>query len=90
MAELVSNDIIVDAVLAFTILELAALVLIRRFRRIGPAPAVFLPTLLSGLALMLALRAVLAGAGPIVLALCLLASLLAHIVDLARLFRPQR
>lgn len=46
-----------------------------------------LTTLAAGAALMLAVRLALAGAGPAWLALCLLASLAAHVFDLRRRWR---
>ncbi len=70
---------IVDAILILTLLEGA--VLLRRGR------LDLFVTLLSGLALMAALRLALAGADWAWLGLALLAALAAHIADLARRWR---
>jgi hypothetical protein len=70
---------IVDAILLLTAAE--AVVLLRRGR------TDLLATLLAGVALLAALRLALAGAAWPWLALALLASLAAHLADLARRWR---
>ena len=78
---------LVDAVIAFTVLE--ALVLLVHHRRTGRgvAGSQFLINLVSGLCLMVALRSVLGGAGDLVVAAWLGAAGLAHAVDLRRRWR---
>ncbi len=71
--------LIVDAILAATLLEGAFLLWRGRIDLVV--------TLLSGLALMAALRLALAGAGWPWLGLALLAALVAHLVDLGRRWR---
>lgn len=56
-------------------------------RKHGIAPADFLPGMISGALMLLALRAVLAGAGWMVPTLCLLAAGGAHLVDVLRRWR---
>jgi membrane protein implicated in regulation of membrane protease activity len=68
-----------DAILLFAILEAAILAARHRFD--------LLLTLLSGLALMVALRLALAGADARWLALALLAAFAAHLADLGRRWR---
>ena len=80
MAELVASGRVVDIVLAVTLLEAMALTLWRR--RIAPAALAVM--LAPGVALMLALRAALTGAGWQWIALCLAAAGLAHLADLRR------
>lgn len=84
MAELIASGRIVDLALLLTGLE--ALLLIAYHRRTGRGlpPATLLINLLSGVSLMLALRAALAGAGWMWIASCLVVSLLAHLADLNR------
>ena len=79
MAELVASGRVVDIVLAVTLLEAMALTLWRRI-----APAALAVMLAPGVALMLALRAALTGAGWQWIALCLAAAGLAHLADLRR------
>jgi hypothetical protein len=73
---------LIDLVLAFTILEAAALVLWRRRCGRGLAPRTIAAMLLPGVALMLALRAALAGAAWPFMPALLLTALLAHLADL--------
>ena len=58
----------------------------RRTRR-GPHPALWLPTLVSGAVLMLAVRSALLDEGAPVLALWLLAALALHIIDVGLRWR---
>ena len=78
MAELVASGRVVDIVLAVTLLEAMALTLWGR--RIAPAMLAIM--LAPGVALMLALRAALTGAGWQWIALCLACAGLAHLADL--------
>jgi len=81
MAEMFAAGTIVDLVLAFLLIEAIAVIGYWRWRKRGLAPADFLPGMISGALMLLALRAVLAGAGWLVPTLCLLAAGLAHLVD---------
>jgi hypothetical protein len=74
----VTVDLIVLGVVAETMLLLA----LHRWRGLGPRPRLIVPRLLSGLLLMLALRAALTGShGPLVAFWLALAGA-AHVVDL--------
>jgi len=84
MSDLFADGTIVDLILAFLVVEAIAVVGYWRWRRRGVAPADFLPGMISGALMMLALRAVLGGAGWIWPTLCLLAAGAAHLVDLLR------
>ena len=84
MASLFASGRIVDLILAFTLVEAVAVVAYHRRTGKGVPPADFLGNLLSGVFLLLALRAALAGAAWPWLAACLLAALLAHLADLGR------
>ena len=80
---------LVDAVIAFTLLEVAALALYHRVTGRGLAPRDFLPSLAAGLALMFAVRAGITGAGWGWVALGLMASGLAHAADLRGRWRSR-
>ena len=82
MSSLFASGRIIDAILAFTVLEGALVIWYRRRTGRGPPPAEFLCTLVSGLCLLSAVRVALSGAWWGVLALCLLASLIAHLAYL--------
>ena len=73
---------LVDLVIAFTLIEGAALLLYHRAAGRGVAPRDFLLNMASGLCLMLALRAFARDAGVTWIALCLLSAGLAHGADL--------
>jgi hypothetical protein len=88
MTSLFATGRIVDLILAFTAIEAVLLVAYHRRTGRGVAPAEFLGNLLSGIWLMLALRGALTGAWWGWIALCLAASLVAHLVDLRRRWRP--
>ncbi len=49
----------------------------------GPSPVAFIGNLVAGAFLLLAVRGALTGASPAIIALCLGASCVAHVVDLA-------
>jgi hypothetical protein len=87
MAALFASGRIVDVILALTLAEAVGLVAWHRRTGRGVAPADFLGNLLSGVCLLLALRAGLAGAWWGWIALALLAALAAHMADLARRWR---
>jgi hypothetical protein len=82
MLSLFETGRIVDIVLAITALEAAAIVAYRRWTGRGPAPANLLGNLLSGVCLMLALRAALVDAWWGWIALALVAAFGAHLNDL--------
>lgn len=81
MAALISGGL-VDAILVLVALE--GVVLAALLRRSGRAAALpgLLATLLSGAALLLALRAALIGAGAVWIGAWLAAALAAHLLDL--------
>lgn len=87
MSDLFASGFIVDAVLIVLALEAFAVIGYWLWRNRGIAPADFLPGMISGALMLLALRAVLAGAGWLVPTLCLMAAGLAHLVDVRRRWR---
>jgi hypothetical protein len=84
MMSLFESGRIVDFVLAITAIEAALLVAYHRLTGRGPAPAQLLGNLLSGVCLMLALRAALVDAWWGWIALWLVAAFGAHLNDLRR------
>ena len=78
---------LVDLVIAFTLIEGAALLLYHRATGKGVAPREFVLNMASGLCLMLALRALVQEAGAAWVATCLLAAGVAHGADLWRRWR---
>jgi hypothetical protein len=85
MKALFASGRIVDLILAGMILEAA--VLLAWSLRGGPRPGTFLPMLVSGMFLLLALRAALSGAWWGWVGACLSGALLGHLADLRRLRR---
>jgi hypothetical protein len=79
--------VLIDIVIAVTLLEVLVLAVLHRRNGRGLAPGDFLPTLASGLFLMFALRAGLTSAGWAWVAAGLTLSGLAHAVDLRRRWR---
>lgn len=75
--------IAIDAILVLVVIEGLGLVLVRRATGRGPRAGAVPAMLAAGFFLMLAVRLALAGAGEGALAACLLASLVAHLLDLA-------
>jgi hypothetical protein len=90
MTPLFATGRIVDLILAITAIEAILVVAYHRRTGRGIAPAAFLGTLLSGVWLMLALRGALVGPWWGWIALCLVGSLVAHLVDLRCRWRRQR
>jgi hypothetical protein len=90
LPEWLAGTSLIDIVIAITLLEGLALAAYHRHTGGGLAPGAFMPNLASGLALMLALRAGQTAAGWEWVALGLLASGLAHVVDLRRRWRRAR
>jgi hypothetical protein len=87
MSALFASGRIIDAVLVLTLLEVVALLAFRRVTGRGPRLSAFLLNVLSGLCLMLAVRAALVGAFWGIVSLWMLAALLLHLADLARIWR---
>lgn len=87
MEALFANGRIVDIILGLTVLEAVALIAYHRRTGRGVAPADLLGNLLAGVCLLLALRGALVGAWWGWIALCLSASLVAHLIDLRRRWR---
>jgi hypothetical protein len=84
MADLYANGRLVDFILVVVALEAAVLLLYWARTRRGIAPLDLLPNLGSGVFLLLALRATLAGGGWMMASLCLSAAGLAHLTDVYR------
>jgi len=84
MAALFANGRVVDAILLFMVVEIALMIHIRIRSRRGVAPLDLLSSMAAGIALLFALRAALLGSSWPVIALFLLLSLCAHVVDLMR------
>jgi hypothetical protein len=90
MADLFATGRIIDIILALVVLECVAVVAAYRLGLAGVRPRALLPTLASGLLLLLALRAAIADAGWILIAAPLTLALVAHVIDLAERWREQR
>jgi hypothetical protein len=82
MAELFASGYIIDLILGLVVLEVLALALWRRRFGTGPTPGGLAANLASGGFLLLAVRAALVDAWWGWIALALLGSLVAHLVDL--------
>ena len=83
MPELIESGAIIDLMLLFVLIEVAALLVYRRRTGQGIAPRSLLLNVGAGVSLMLALRAVLTGAPWEWLAVWLVSSLVFHVADLA-------
>jgi hypothetical protein len=83
VTELFASGRIIDAILVLVAIEAAFLLAWRARTGRGPAPLPLLCNLASGASLMLALRAALTGAAWPAVAACLVASLVAHLSELA-------
>lgn len=84
MSELFDSGLITEIIVGLILLEAVGLILYHRSTGRGPVPTAILSNLMSGLCLMLAVRAALIGAGWTWVALWLTAGLVAHILDLAQ------
>jgi hypothetical protein len=84
MAELFASGAIIDLIIILVLLETMTLIGLRRMTGRGPRPAILLPTLASGLLLMLALRAAIADAPWPLIALPLSLALITHLLDLSQ------
>jgi hypothetical protein len=82
MTFLSSTAALIDLVLALVAVEALGLYAFRRWMGRGPSFAALLANLIAGVALVCALRAVLAGASHGTIAAILAASLVAHLTDL--------
>jgi hypothetical protein len=82
VSELFATGRIVDLILALMVLEATALWVLRRLSGRGPPLARWVPTLLAGAFLLLALRLAMIQAAWQGIATALLLALLAHIADL--------
>lgn len=80
--DLIESGQVIDLILAVLLLETLLLLLYRRVRGRGPGYGKVIANALSGACLLLALRAALAGAAPLWIALCLATALAAHLADL--------
>jgi hypothetical protein len=87
MAGFVVDARMIDAIVALVAVEAIALVALRVFFGLGPALAPFIANLCAGAFLLLAVRSALSGASSLATALCLLAALVAHLLDLAGRWR---
>ena len=83
METLITSAIVVDIAIVFTLFELTALWLFYRWTGRGLAPDEYLLNGLSGLCLMLSLRAALASLW-VLMALGLMAAGVVHLIDLYR------
>lgn len=81
---------LLDAVIVFTVLEGLGLWLYHRHTGQGLAPGEYALNMLSGLCLMLAVRAAVSGAAWPWVAVCLSASGLAHGCDITRRWRQRQ
>jgi hypothetical protein len=90
LAQLFSNGQLVDAVIALTLLEGAALAAYHHTTGRGLTARDYALNLVSGLCLMLALRNALVQSGWVWVALCLSAAGLAHGADLVCRWQRQR
>ena len=82
LAAAIASGRVVDAIIALIVVEAIVLGIRYRMRGAGLAPVEFLPNLAAGLALALALRAVMAHAAWPWIALALAGSGIAHAIDL--------
>ena len=91
LASLFASGRIIDVILGLVALEAAAVVAWRLYGRDRPLLPPLFCNLASGAALMLAIRAALIGSDWTVVALCLIASLMAHLGEVAlRMFGGSR
>ncbi len=86
MSDLIASGRVLNLILLGMALEGAALTLLFRLRRQGVPPGALWPNLLSGMCLLLAMRAGLAGAWWGWISMPLLGALGFHVADLKRLW----
>ncbi|HEY0328178.1 MAG TPA: hypothetical protein VGC77_03690 [Rhodopseudomonas sp.] len=87
MADLFANGHFVDLVLIVVALEAVVLIGLWRLMRRGVPPGDFLPNLISGALMLLALRLTLAGYGWQIATACLSLAGVAHLYDIVRRWR---
>lgn len=87
MAELFHSGVIIELILAAVVVEALLLSALRRIRGRGPPIVDWLPNLLSGASLLLALRLTIAQSAWYWVAALLALSLVTHLADLARRFQ---
>jgi hypothetical protein len=87
LGELFVSGRIVDAILAFMVIEGVILIAYQRRTGRGIAPASVIANLAAGGGLLLALRATIAGWGVLAISACLGLSFAAHLADLQRRWR---
>lgn len=90
MADIYANGYLVDLILVVVVLEALLLIGIWHIAGRGVRPGDFLPNLISGGLMLLALRLTLGGAGWLWPTLSLTAAGLAHLYDIGRRWRSQR
>ena len=90
LEELIVSGRIVDIMIGFVIVEVAGLILYRRFTGRGVAPYSLLVNVGAGGSLMLALRAVYTEASWTVVATCLVSSLVFHALDIADRWQQEK
>ncbi len=79
--------LLIDGVIAFTVIECVALAVYHRATSRGVAPREYLANMVAGFCLMLALRGLAVDAGLPWLAFCLLAAGVAHGFDIVKRWR---
>jgi hypothetical protein len=84
MEEFFRSGLVADVILVVMVAEALLLLVYRKVSGRGPAAADLITMLLAGACLVLALRAVLTGAQWPLVAVCLIAALFAHLLDLYR------
>ena len=89
MEALLVSGRLLDGILCLIVIEGIVIVVAHRHNNARPSPATLIPNLISGAALMLGIRLALSQAAWYWLALCLSASLLAHLTDLTLRYRPK-
>ena len=88
MAELFASGRLVDLILVLVAVEIVVLTLLWRATGRGVATADLVPNILAGAFLLLALRLALGGAGWMACCASLAAAGVAHVIDIARRWRP--
>jgi hypothetical protein len=83
MADMIINAALIDWILGLVALEALAILAWRALTTRGPQPLAFMSNIITGAFLLVALRGAVSGAAPALIGACLIASFLAHFVDLA-------
>lgn len=90
MVELLQSGRLIDFILVLVALEVLAFAVLPRFVRGMPGLSKLWPTLLSGVCLMVAVRLALTDAPALWIMGALLASLIAHVTDIASRVRDHQ